>query len=176
MGQEPDALPRCVVQLRRDQMERTFEQGCVARPYLGNCCILRRTALDYGRLHRPASWRGANDIWYSDDGRDWYPYLAAKPWPPRRVAHSSIVFNDQLLVLAGSDGDYFNDVWALKIERDEVVPGLKSDQGQKMALHDFQDLRAKLHASASVGRASANTLFVSFEIECVRSAHPEAMK
>ena len=34
-----------------------------------------------------------------------------------------IVFNDQLLVLAGSDGDYFNDVWALEIERDEVFPG-----------------------------------------------------
>ena len=40
-----------------DQMDRTFEQGCVARPHLGNCCILRRTALDYGRLHRPAPRR-----------------------------------------------------------------------------------------------------------------------
>ena len=64
---------------------------------------------------------GARDIWYSADGRNWYPYLSAKVWP-RRMAHSAVVFNDRLLVLAGSNGDYFNDVWALRIARDEVFP------------------------------------------------------
>lgn len=80
---------------------------------------------------------GVNDIWYSDDGTDWYPYLAAKPWPPR-VAHSSTVFNDQLLVLAGSDGDYFNDVWALKIERDEVFPASSLTRAQKWLYMAFK--------------------------------------
>jgi len=62
----------------------------------------------------------ANDIWYSDDGRDWYPYLASKVWPPRS-AHSTVEFNGQLWVLAGSDGDYFNDVWALKLKGADAV-------------------------------------------------------
>jgi len=79
-----------------------------------------------------------NDTWYSNDGRDWYPYLAAKPWPPPRAAHSSIVFNDQLLVLAGSDGDYFNDVWGLKIERDEVFPGSSLTRAQKWLYMTFK--------------------------------------
>jgi len=81
---------------------------------------------------------GTNDTWYSNDGRDWYPYLAAKPWPPRRAAHSSIVFNDQLLVLAGSDRDYFNDVWALKIERDEIFPGSSLTRAQKWLYMTFK--------------------------------------
>ena len=80
---------------------------------------------------------GANDVWYSDDGSDWYPYLAAKPWPSR-MAHSSIVFNDQLLVLAGSDGDYFNDVWALKIRRDEVFPGSGLTRAKKWLYETFK--------------------------------------
>ena len=62
----------------------------------------------------------ANDIWYSEDGRDWNPYLASKVWPPRS-AHSTVEFNGQLLVLAGSDGDYFNDVWALKLNGADAV-------------------------------------------------------
>ena len=57
---------------------------------------------------------GANDIWYSSDGSDWYPYLPSKLWSPRS-AHSTVEFNGQLWVLAGSNGDYFNDVWALKL-------------------------------------------------------------
>ena len=73
-----------------------------------------------------------------DDGSDWYPYLAAKPWPPRRAAHSSIVFNDQLLVLAGSDGDYFNDVWALKIGRDELFRGSSLTSAKKWLYMTFK--------------------------------------
>jgi hypothetical protein len=62
--------------------------------------------------------RGAtNDIWYSADGNNWYPYLVSKVWSPR-MAHSTIVFNGQLWVLAGSDGDYFNDVWSLRLGED----------------------------------------------------------
>ncbi len=60
---------------------------------------------------------GTNDIWYSADGSNWYPYLTSKVWSPR-LAHSTVVFKDQLLVLAGSDIDYFNDVWSLKISGD----------------------------------------------------------
>jgi hypothetical protein len=65
---------------------------------------------------------GANDIWYSDDGGNWYPYLASKVWP-RRLAHSTAEFNGQLWVLAGSNGDYFDDVWALKLGGDNAVSG-----------------------------------------------------
>ena len=65
-----------------------------------------------GFINKPRG--GANDIWYSADGSDWYPYLAAKVWSPRS-AHSTVEFNGQLWVLAGSNGDYFNDVWALKL-------------------------------------------------------------
>jgi hypothetical protein len=64
----------------------------------------------------------ANDIWYSADGSNWYPYLASKVWSPRS-AHSSIVFNGRLWVLAGSNGDYFNDVWTLKLGGDDGVAG-----------------------------------------------------
>jgi hypothetical protein len=71
-----------------------------------------------GFIDRPRG--GANDIWYSADGTNWDPYLAAKIWPPR-MGHSSIVFNGRLWVLAGSNGDYFNDVWALGIRKDEVL-------------------------------------------------------
>ena len=88
---------------------------------------IRATAASYdglmwvmgGFIAKPRG--GARDIWYSADGCNWYPYLAAKVWP-RRMAHSSIVFNDRLLILAGSNEDYFNDVWALRIARDEVFP------------------------------------------------------
>jgi hypothetical protein len=65
---------------------------------------------------------GTNDIWYSADGSNWYPYLSGKTWPAR-MAHSTVVFNGRLWLLAGSNGDYFNDVWALRIEEDELIPG-----------------------------------------------------
>lgn len=58
---------------------------------------------------------GTNDIWYSTDGRNWYPYLSSPVWPAR-LAHSVLAFNGQLWVLAGSNGDYFNDVWTLKLD------------------------------------------------------------
>ena len=44
----------------------------------------------------------------------------AKVWPPRS-AHSTVEFNGQLWVLAGSDGDYLNDVWALKLNGADAV-------------------------------------------------------
>ena len=79
---------------------------------------------------------GTNDIWYSDDGRDWYPYLAAKPWPSR-MAHSSIAFNDRLWVLAGSNSDYFNDIWSLKIRKEEVFPGTSLTRAKKWFYSTF---------------------------------------
>jgi hypothetical protein len=63
-----------------------------------------------------------NDIWYSTDGSDWYPYLASKVWSPRS-AHSTVEFNGQLWVLAGSNGDYFNDVWVLKADGNDLRQG-----------------------------------------------------
>jgi hypothetical protein len=65
---------------------------------------------------------GANDIWYSTDGSNWYPYLPSKLWSPR-LAHSAVEFNGQLLILAGSNGDYFNDVWALKLNGFNAISG-----------------------------------------------------
>ena len=65
---------------------------------------------------------GTNDIWYSTDGRNWYPYFSSPVWPAR-LAHSVLEFNDQLLVVAGSNGDYFNDVWALKLNKTSIISG-----------------------------------------------------
>ena len=78
----------------------------------------------------------ANDIWYSADGSNWYPYLASKVWPPRS-AHSTVEFNGQLWVLAGSNGDYFNDVWTLKVGRDDVVPGSAVARAEKWLYRSF---------------------------------------
>jgi hypothetical protein len=65
---------------------------------------------------------GSNDIWYSKDGRTWYPYLAEKMWSPR-LAHSALSYSDRLWILAGSNYDYFNDVWALALNADWEGPG-----------------------------------------------------
>jgi hypothetical protein len=61
---------------------------------------------------------GANDIWYSRDGRNWLPYLAATPkWVPR-LGQSAVVFDHKLWIAAGSNGDYYNDVWYLDVRED----------------------------------------------------------
>ncbi|MDR6306194.1 N-acetylneuraminic acid mutarotase [Nitrobacter vulgaris] len=58
---------------------------------------------------------GANDVWYSRNGRSWLPYLASQPsWVPR-LAQSAIVFDDKLWIVAGSNGEYYNDVWFLDV-------------------------------------------------------------
>jgi hypothetical protein len=62
---------------------------------------------------------GSSTIWYSADGSKWYPYLAARSWPAR-MAHCSVVFDGRLWVLAGSNGDYFNDVWTLRVGREDL--------------------------------------------------------
>jgi hypothetical protein len=63
---------------------------------------------------------GTSEVWCSVDGSDWYRYLPAKDWPAR-MAHSSIVFSDRLWVLAGSNGDYFNDIWALNVASSNLL-------------------------------------------------------
>ncbi|SDI50445.1 hypothetical protein SAMN05216338_102417 [Bradyrhizobium sp. Rc2d] len=65
---------------------------------------------------------GSNDIWYSEDGRTWYPYLARKVWS-QRLAHSALCHSDRLWILAGSNYDYFNDVWSLALAADWGGPG-----------------------------------------------------
>jgi hypothetical protein len=61
----------------------------------------------------------ANDIWFSRNGQDWQLYLPSRSWPPRQ-AHASIVFSDSLWVAAGSGGDFYNDVWSLKLSDDWI--------------------------------------------------------
>ena len=54
----------------------------------------------------------------------------------RRIPLSFSTIN--CLSLAGSDGDYFNDVWALKIERDEIFPGSSLTRAQKWLYMTFK--------------------------------------
>jgi N-acetylneuraminic acid mutarotase len=54
-----------------------------------------------------------NDIWYSVDGNNWTEATAAAAFSPR-YCHSSVVFNNQMWVIAGmnSSGNFLNDVWS----------------------------------------------------------------
>lgn len=58
-----------------------------------------------------------NDIWYSNDGETWYPYLAKKVWTPR-MALAALAFADKLWVVAGSNYEFFDDVWVLSLPPD----------------------------------------------------------
>lgn len=60
---------------------------------------------------------GTNDVWYSNDGETWYPYLAKKVWTPR-MALSVLAVADKLWVVAGSNYEFFGDVWALTLPLD----------------------------------------------------------
>ena len=52
-----------------------------------------------------------NDVWYSSDGVSWTQATANAPWVARGE-HRSIVFNNKIWVLGGSDGSRGkNDVW-----------------------------------------------------------------
>lgn len=53
-----------------------------------------------------------NDIWTSENGKDWTLVLKAAPWPARR-SNGVVVFEDRLWIFGGvTDNDkYLNDVW-----------------------------------------------------------------
>jgi hypothetical protein len=42
-----------------------------------------------------------NDVWCSDDGKEWEQVIARAPWPARRN-HAVVVFNERLWVLGGA--------------------------------------------------------------------------
>jgi hypothetical protein len=55
-----------------------------------------------------------NDVWSSDDGRDWTCVTSHAPWSPR-AHHQAVVFEDKIWVLGGGgrfpDPHTLNDVW-----------------------------------------------------------------
>lgn len=52
-----------------------------------------------------------NDVWYSYDGMEWEEISANAPFSARD-AHTSVIFDDKLWVIAGNDGNTRNDVWS----------------------------------------------------------------
>lgn len=56
-----------------------------------------------------------NDVWYSEDGKNWTLATAKAAWSPRAF-HQAVVFNDRIYVMGGGnyDPEYFgfNDVWS----------------------------------------------------------------
>lgn len=53
---------------------------------------------------------GQKAVWKSRDGRHW-TLLTDRPEWSARVWHSTLVFNGQLWIIGGYDGQYRNDVW-----------------------------------------------------------------
>lgn len=60
-----------------------------------------------------------NDIWVSDDGKDWKQTVSNAKWSPRRN-HSLVVFKNKLWLLGGAESSgrrdqtptsFFNDIW-----------------------------------------------------------------
>jgi PKD repeat protein len=52
-----------------------------------------------------------NDVWSSPDGTNWMQVTASAPWSAR-TGFGAVVFNGQMWVLGGNDGNNLNDVWA----------------------------------------------------------------
>ncbi len=51
-----------------------------------------------------------NDVWYSEDGKNWTEATANAAFPPR-YSHTTTVFNNKLWVIGGTNGsDFKNDV------------------------------------------------------------------
>ena len=51
-----------------------------------------------------------NDVWYSTDGSNWVEASTNAAWSARN-SHSSVVFDNKILVLGGYDGGNKKDVW-----------------------------------------------------------------
>jgi leucine-zipper-like transcriptional regulator 1 len=55
--------------------------------------------------------KGLNDVWYSTDGINWKQATGSAAFPPR-IGHSSVVFDNRIWVIGGSDSTVLkNDVW-----------------------------------------------------------------
>jgi len=54
-----------------------------------------------------------NDVWASDNGKDWALIKNNAPWRARR-GHASVVFQDKIWIMGGATGGeiFLNDVWA----------------------------------------------------------------
>jgi hypothetical protein len=62
----------------------------------------------------PASSRAFNDVYSSEDGRQWRLETSSAPWPARGIILGATVFDDKLWVIGGGSYDvrtYRNDVW-----------------------------------------------------------------
>lgn len=60
---------------------------------------------------------GLNDIWNSADGRKWNRVVPETSFSPR-AGHTSVVFDNKILVIAGWDNGYRADVWTYTSESD----------------------------------------------------------
>ena len=60
------------------------------------------------------------DIWASEDGKNWECILEEAPWPQRGMIGGSVVFNNRMWILGGGtydtpniqDRKFYNDVWS----------------------------------------------------------------
>ena len=61
----------------------------------------------------PAYNETKNDVWASDDGKNWTLIKNNAPWRARR-GHTSVVFQDKIWIMGGATGEeiFLNDVWA----------------------------------------------------------------
>jgi len=61
----------------------------------------------------PAYNETKNDVWASNDGKNWTLTKDNAPWRARR-GHTSVVFQDKIWIMGGATGEeiFLNDVWA----------------------------------------------------------------
>jgi N-acetylneuraminic acid mutarotase len=55
----------------------------------------------------------SNEVWYSDDGKNWKKTRCNAPWSPR-LAAAAVVFKGKMWILGGIDDYYFGDDKSLK--------------------------------------------------------------
>jgi hypothetical protein len=64
-----------------------------------------------GGLNNASGTLRYNDVWHSTDGVTWTQATSNAAWT-KRVSHTSVVYNDNMWVIGGSDGSNKNDVWS----------------------------------------------------------------
>jgi hypothetical protein len=68
----------------------------------------------------PDSPRNAlNEVWYSEDGRNWTRQAVNGPWTPRTVLNNAIVFKNKLWIYSGkhtgSIWSWGGDIWTMSM-------------------------------------------------------------
>jgi hypothetical protein len=83
----------------------TARQGGFATDYNGKLFVI-------GRLNTPLYGSGPNDIWYTENGTDWYKSNKDPLWTGRED-FGAVVFKGDIWVFGGMDKDWVwqNDVW-----------------------------------------------------------------